>query len=236
MWALSDISYNQKKYFRLLVLAVFVVITLGGVVWFLGDYFLVQKVITLNPKPGTSITLAGYKNGQLSIDNVITKTSSYTKVRLHPNKYIIKFGGGGDYKDVVQEIQIDEPIEINTPSLGYSDSKLKQMLESERLEIQKALRANFDISNYQITNEKLFALGNWYSARLLPNTWYDPAVPADYLPRPINEENKNDILVAIMQKENGQWTLSHKPSVVYWLEEQPNIPEEVIRGANKPGY
>lgn len=224
-------NISKTKLILFLILSVLVVLA----VVFAWDYFITQKVVTLNPSLGTNITIGKQKGDEIAISKPIANTNSFKKIRLQPGLYVVKFAGTKDYQEETESININKPIEITTPKLNYTDTKLSQLLKSEKPAIQNSLLPFIPNTGYKINVEKLFKIGNWYGAQLIPGGWYDPTVPADLIPRPANNNNTQDMLKVIMKKGNGVWKVLAGPSIVISIADYPDIPQDVIRATNKLG-
>lgn len=214
-----------------LVLTVVILLILLVTAMFLWDYFITQKVITLNPSPNTSIAIYNQKPNQL-----ITKVSGFKKISLRPEAYNVKFTGSTDFQEESETLLVNKPITITTPSLNYTRTKLNQLLNSESVVVHAVLMASMPNNEYKINNEIMLGTGNWYCAQLIPKDWYDPTVPADYIPRPVNINNTMDILKVILKKEDGTWKPAAGPSIVFSIGDFPSIPQKIISTANHLGF
>jgi hypothetical protein len=210
-------------------------ILLGSVllilVIYLFDYFFIKKVVNLNPINNSTITLIKTDNNK-----EITITTKQKTVRVRSGNYTVKYSGGGEYEDINKQIEINSITTLTTPNLNYSSKKLLSILKQFKPSINSVLSKDPRFKDYLIENEAMYIRGEWYGARLIPKDWYDPSVPADYDPRPINENNTKEVLKIIMQNSGGEWKIIAGPVIVFNLEENKNIPEEVLRKVNKLGF
>lgn len=229
----SMINYypTKRKLIYRVFLIMFILIILGIVVFLLLNYFVMSKIVTLNPTPGTTITI----DDQTANKIVIVATSNQSK-RLHQGHYLIKYSGGNDYQDITDVINVNKPITLKTPELNFVDAKLSQILISERSLINGVLSTSYDQNNYQIDQEQLFKQGEWCGVTLIPNSWYDPTVPADYIPRPVNENNTLNILRVILNKDNGRWRIVAQPAIIFSKADYPHILPDVVSGVDKLGF
>jgi hypothetical protein len=218
---------NQKVKYILIVIVFLIVIALA--VW-LVDYFMVKKLVKLNPVNGSTITLINTNN-----DKEVVKTAKTKTIRVRSGDYLVRYDGGSDYQEVVKNITINSNTTLTTPALSYSTDKLNKVLKQSRSSINAVLSQDARFKDYVIEKEALFIKGEWYGARLIPIDWYKPNTEG-YIPRPINENNTKDFVKIVMQNEGEQWKIVAGPVVVLNLEENKNIPEEVIRKANKLGF
>ena len=217
----------KKPSLKLIVILVIVIIVMASVgvaIYF----FAVLKTVKLAPSNGITITLTRQS------DNVeITKTDEAKVIKVRSGSYGVNYSAGEDYQAINQTIVINGPTTISPPQLNYSISKLATMLPDEKSEIQAALAATItDIGSYYVGGEGLFARGDCYGVMLVPNTWFDPSSPVDALDRAINPNNTLDIVRVIAKKDGEQWQVVAGPSLIFYLDDYPNIPEEVVRAVN----
>lgn len=207
---------------RLLVSLVLLCLVASATV-FAWDYFVTQKVVTLDPSLGTTIAIGNQSGKDPVISSVILSTTSTKQIRLHPGTYALKFSGSKDYQEELVSILVNKSMEIKTPTLKYTDDKLSQLLVSEKASIHQYLQPFMPDAGYKIGIEKLFNTGQWYSASLIPGNWY-------------SSTNAQDMLRVIMKKENGQWKVEAGPSIVIYIGDYPNIPQDIIKATNKLGF
>ena len=87
--------------------------------------------------------------------------------------------------------------------------------------------------NYNVDSGTLIKDGNWYGARLKPTVWYDPTMAVKII-GPVSGDS--DMLRVILKKTKGQWEVVAGPSVIFAIDDYPDIPPEVIRATNKLGF
>ena len=230
----TNIPRNKLIIRFIIVLFVLIIITVSS--FFAWDYFVNQKVVTLNPSAGTTITIGEQARDEMAIGKQIASTNSLKSIRLQSGVYIVIFTGTSDYQDEYQSISIDKSTEIKTPDLKYTDEKLGRLLVSEKPAIQNVITPILPNPGYQIDNESLYEIGNWYGARLIPGGWYLSPPSSNILPGLINDNNTEDMLRVILKNDNGQWKLMAGPSIIFAIDDYPDIPEDVIRTTNKLGF
>lgn len=209
---------NHKKLIINIVIAIIVatvVIIVGVILW---NYLIFQKVVTLNPTAGTTIAIGSQVGEGTDIGTLLTKTSTKQILRLEPGHYVVQYSGTKDYQDQSIVINIVETTELTTPKLKLTQNKLDALLAIEKPAAQNAFSLVFDVDGYNITDDKLYQQGDWYSARLVPNN------------------SSLDTLRVIMKKENGQWKVAAGPSIIFFIGDYPNIPQNVISVTNKFGF
>lgn len=224
----------RKLITRLLIALVLLCVVVASA-YFAWDYFINQKIVTLNPSQGTVMTIGTKQGDEPIIVNQIASTNTKKKIRLHTGTYVIKFSGDKDYQEEASTVRIDKSMVINTPTLKYTDEKLAQLLDVDKALIQEVLQTVLPNARYSVDQEKLFYTGEWYGANLIPNDWYDPNAPADIIPRPTNVDNTLDMLRVIMKKDNGTWKVVAGPSIVFFVDDYPKIPQDIISETNKLG-
>jgi hypothetical protein len=205
-----------KNYKKLIIFAVVGLLILSGLYFgisTLWDYFITQKVITLNPTTGTTITLGTQYKDTQTINNEILRTTSKISKRLHPGNYVVKFSAK-DYESENQIINLNKDSIIPTPKLNYTTDKLSRVLINERKDIHTVV-LTVTGKNYTITDESLLKQANWYSAMLVPT------------------DSNQDTMKIILKKESSKWVVAVKPTVVIFIGDYPNIPQDVIRATNK---
>lgn len=208
---------HKKTIFRvvLLLFIVLVVVLAGLGAW---NYFITQKVVTLNPSDNTLITIGTHTGEGPNIGRVVAETSVKKSIRLKPGYYSVKYSSTKDFKNNLSVVKIDRTTELKTPKLDYTQSKLDQLVVIEKNQIQQALAKLLDTSGYTVKDDKLYSQADWYSARL------------------IYKDDSKDSLRVVLRKDGDKWTLATKPSFILSIVDYPNIPQEVIRGANKAGF
>ena len=225
---------NASK-IKLVVISLISLIIVGVIIvasLFAWDYFVTQKVVTLNPSPGTTITIGEQYKDEPTIKKEIASTKKLKEIKLLSGSYVVKFAGSSDYQAESRSIYIKESTEIKTPVLKYTDKKLGQLLIPEIPAIQNVITPILPNPSYQTNNETLLENGNWYGARLKPSVWDEPTMAVKYT-KPTGTE---DMLRLILKKENDQWKLMAGPSIIFAIADYPDIPQDVIRATNKLGF
>ena len=189
--------------------------------------------LTLEPTPGTTISIGKQTSDELVIGKQIVSTNSLKDISIPSGVYIVKFTGTSDYQDAYQSININKSTVIKTPDLKYTYEKLEQLLIDQKPAIQNTVTSVLPNSGYQIDKEVLLENGNWYGARLKPSIWYDSIVAAQYT-RPA--DGTEDMLRVILKNDNGQWKIMAAPSIIFAIADYPDIPQNVIRATNKLGF
>lgn len=228
---------KKRSLFSKVIFAFFVLAIIAGLIIFTWDFFVTQKVITFKPASDTHIILGSQKDDSTDINKIMVDTSEEIKKRIRPGSYIVKYiHNNKDYQEISQTITIEESITLSTPSFSYTKNKLDPILENERSSINNNVLTPYIDQGYQVNNEILFLTGEWYGVGLVPENWYDPSVPADLVPRPLNEVNTQDIQKLIAKKEGTIWMIVAGPSIVLSKEDYPNIPDDILRTTNKIGF
>ena len=175
-------------------------------------------MITLNPSNGTRITIGTQKGEGLKFDKILVSSTTQQKIRLKPDSYIVKYSGSVDSRDEYTTIKVDKAMKITTPKLSYTQTKLDQLLPTEKPAIQNAISSSYKVPGYTINDYKIYQQGDWSSARL------------------IYKDASRDNLRVILNKVNGKWQILAGPMFIVSILDNPSIPQEVIRTANKAGF
>jgi len=208
---------NHKKLYILLI--AFVLIA-AGLIWggsTLWGIFVTQKVVTLEPAPGTTITFGTQNSDTPSIAQEIVKTTTKLSKRLQPDAYLAIFSATG-YKSQTEAINLTDNVTIKTPQLAYTDDKLATILNQEKATIHKVISQQQGSAGYIVSVESLYHQADWYAAELTPN------------------DASLDTMKIILKKDGNIWKVAAKPSIVFWIDDYPNIPQDVIRATNKLGF
>ena len=219
-----------------IILWLIVVVAMLFVLLFGWNQLINKKLVTLTPSPNTTITIGKQTGDDLIIKKQIASTNSQKKLRLSPGTYIVKYSGSSDYQETTTVVQIDKPKELKTPLMQYTTAKLDQILKTEQPAIKKAMLAVQPSSGYAVDTEKLFFTGEWYGARLVPNDWYAAGDQTASGKKTPNPNSTQDVMRVILKKEGGTWIVAAGPSIIFNLQEQKNIPEDVVRATNKLGF
>jgi hypothetical protein len=234
---ISHFENISKK--KLVIQFVFLIILLALVAmasFFTWDYLVNNKDVTLNPTPGTTITIGERHGDEPVISKQIASTSVKKVIRIHVGSYAVKFSASRDYEPQTAGVDINDSTEITTPSLNYTDEKLASLLDAEKDNVHNVIWGVVPKDKYDISNEKLFYTGQWYSATLTPKDWYDPTVSANLIPRPTNDNNTLDTLRVVLKKQGSSWKMFAGPSVILYINDHPQIPQDIIRATNALGF
>lgn len=101
----------------------------------------------------------------------------------------------------------------------YSSAYLSSLLATEQDSILSVIKNTYPaiISNYTISDAKLFKKGEWYGAII--RQVVDPRSTADQYR-------------VILKKENGKWAMVHYPEIVVTKTNFPNVPIEILTAVN----
>jgi len=219
----------MKNHTQRIIFLVLGLIALCVALYFIFDYFVTKKAVTLVPDQGTSITLSNAAKTKKIISTSTPKT-----IRIKTGTYVIKYSGD-EYQNLEEYIRIEGKTSLKTPELSFKTEKLAQMLRAEEAAIHTTVTSLVG-GEYQISAENILKQGEWYAAYLLPGSWYDPATKNDINPYSANPYNTKDTLSVILNKENNKWKIAAEPKTTFWIDDYPNIPEDVVRAANKLGF
>ncbi|MCX6728170.1 MAG: hypothetical protein NTV39_00150 [Candidatus Saccharibacteria bacterium] len=200
------------------------------------NYLASLEKVTLNPTPGSTITLSSVNKDGSNAKTVKT-TGSRIEISVQSGYYLVKYGKGGEYQDQTEKILINKPLTITTPELSYTDKKLNQLLSDDKSIIHQTIFTFIGSdTSYRIVDDKLYLEGEWYSAKLVPKDFFLPP-PANSDPTllmPPNDNNTLDMLRVVLKKSDNNWDVVAKRTVLAF-DNYPDIPKGVITGANKFG-
>ena len=212
----DTITDRQQRNRKILLITAITVMVVGIAGWFIAD-FLNRKVVTLKPSNGITMTFGEPSHGEegAGIAVELAKTSKEAKeVRVKPGFYAVIYTGQG-IKQTRQLVEVKNDMTITAPSPTYSEERLAAMLKAQQTAIHSALSSNDKTNGYTPKGEALYQDGTWYAAKL---------VPAD----PINQ----DTLVVVMHKENDAWKVTAGPEISLYIDNYPDVPEDIIRDIN----
>lgn len=197
----------------LFILVVFVCVV-GAGLW---RVFVSEKVVTLEPKPGITISFGPSIDSESGspIQKVLVKTDSLVKLRISKGVYTAVFSGASNYATQNQTTQINANTTIMAPELSYTLQALAAQLSQQASTINQALQAQTSLAGYSVQAGQIYLDGSWYAAKL----------------EPINS-TQSDTELVIMHKEAGQWKLVAGPSVTLYLGDYPGVPQAVLRDIN----
>jgi ethanolamine utilization protein EutP (predicted NTPase) len=210
------INKNKKTYLYIGLGAVIFVafVWLMAILW---DVIITQKVITLEPASGTTITLGTQEGDTPAIKDQIAKTTTKLSKRLRPGAYIVIFSGKG-YEDQSQAIDLNDNVSIKTPKLLFTDEKLAEALTKEKNKLHEVVFRHINNDKYSIIGEGLYQRADWYvvAAR--------------------SKSDDLDDLRLVLRKDSGEWKVAAGVSSVLWIDNYPDVPQEIIRAANIIGF
>lgn len=215
----SNTNVNKPRRGMLLMI-VFGFLVLVLLITLLVKHFLVDKTLTIESRPGYTISV-GTPSGAgepVAIVKLIKKSSSSLSLHLASGYYLILFSEGPGYQQVYQSVNLTKNTNVVAPNLDYSAARLSSILDRQSSSIQSSF-ANSSSGNilnqgYSITNTGVYDKGAWYAGRLVPSS------------------AQNDVLVFVMHNVSGQWKLATAPAIVLYVGDYPNVPASVISSAN----
>jgi len=151
--------------------------------------------------------------------DLVIKASGSGNYHVKRGQYVYVVSGGKDYVDFTQTLTADKtPVNLELPSLDFTDKKLASLLSVEEPNIRQVLAEKypFQMQQYSVQKGHLYKQGQWYGAKLVPND------PANY-----------DELRVILKKSSGKWTLiSSPPEMVVSKAVYPEIPIDILNSVN----
>lgn len=150
-----------------------------------------------------------------------------SEIKLKKGNYRVTFQAE-NFTEQNIDVSLDDQPETLTIAPTYTDEQLSKLLKSEGTNITKVINQQIPetTSTYEITDGKLYQLGEWYAARLSIKQTPEQ-----------ERENYIDIYKIVLKKEGEQWKLVTKPpELIISSPKYPAIPEEILIDVNKnPG-
>jgi hypothetical protein len=202
--------------YRLLLLAVLVIIGLAGVLLY------VMSLQTLTVNYVNASTVEVYRSKSLEGDDnpkpVKTLEQSGQSIKLRRGTYTIHYVGSTGYDSKYVEVTLSKNREI-TIKPDFSEEKQAEIAAAELPAIVGVLSAKYPkTSLYAVKPGKILRDGEWYLASL---QYQGP------------DQNNSDSLKAVFHRENGTWVLKTlPPSIVLTEFAFPDIPSAVLKEAN----
>ena len=148
----------------------------------------------------------------------IRDIQSGEKMFLKDDIYAVKTKGA-EYKENLKFFSVKGSELVYTYELSFSDSKLNDLLETERAPAQQAILDTYPklAELYEVESDKLLMQGNWYITTFV---YTGP----DRLSR--------DRLRVVAQKQSDGWKSVTKPQIAIGSPEYPGIPLVVLDEVN----
>lgn len=166
-----------------------------------------------------SIEKLNKDNTKTTLQNKIVKIN--TPIKLKKGEYIINFKGS-DYASQFINLDLSQNNQVIILEPEYTDSKLSSLLPEEEENIKNVVKQRFlrNKSEYQISNMRLFILGNWAGVKI-EKTSSD------------EQEYYQDVFRLVLKKENNQWLIvNEKPELIINSISYPEIPKSILKEIN----
>jgi len=214
---------------KIIIVAIFcLALIIGGGFWW--QYYNSFTEVTIIPNNDTTITVGTSTDNQLAIQKPNIKTNQLLTKKIKKGNYQVLYSQPG-YQDKIVSVSINKNTTIKSMDLDYTPERLNQILNQDKNIIQTTVLSTVT-TGYSIIKEDIYKKGDWYSAVLMPNSWYRTDLPADYHPKQPNPNNTLYILRVVLHKDNGGWRVAAGPSIVLSIGDYPSIPQEIIRTVN----
>lgn len=213
------------SFWQVIKLLLVVVALVGG--WIFGNLKnnqLSNVKVQVNVPSATKISV--YKDlggdGPYSFDpsQPLASDLSYSQeVNLSPGTYdLVASDPNHVYVNDISQALVNATTSAISPHLSYTESKLQAMLPGVRAAAQAVLFKTYPTleTNYTVSKDGLFMLGDWYGAVLKP---VSPNM---------------DTLRVILESRNGSWTVAvRQPDISIGEPSNPKIPAAVVEAADQ---
>jgi len=187
---------------------------------FFTSYLLSLRSLTVSYENVQKVKI--YKTIALDSGNAPTPkvviTKSGKSVKLPKGQYTAYYEGKAGYESrfMVFDLRHSRSLTIR-PS--YSEARLDSILNSEQVEIDSVLYANYPKANlYKMNKGKLYRNGTWYGTTLT------------YIG---SDQYNSDTLRVIFHKESGNWVIkTNPPDIVFNAFDYPDIPKDILTDVN----
>lgn len=136
----------------------------------------------------------------------------------------------GKYTAAIQNDRYDQtPIEfevvnqdvIVTINPSFSANQLNKILATEQAAINKKITDTYPsvIASFDLKKGQLYKEGEWYATILIQKT--------------AGRGDEPDIYRTVLKKEDGQWVIKAKPTIVLSAKVYPDIPFEILSTVNR---
>lgn len=177
-------------------------------------YFQNTTILTIKSENVSSTTVK--RDGNFDV----SKSDDSFDVRVFKHSItLISYEGAAGFSHGETNIKVGESKKDVSISPYFSTERLRELAENEKDSVIKAINSsNSKMSGYKIVDYKLYHFGDWASAQL---DWR-----GDY-------EQNTDSLRVILNKKSNRWVVLSYPQIVYFSENYPEIPEDILESVNK---
>lgn len=196
----------------IIISSIIVLATAGFFVW---NYFSSFRNINfIVNEPGLAVDIYSSKD-----TSVISLTSGSTTLSLRDGDYYYKIDNEKNGL-INQDFKIDKTVSEITINPNYSSAYLNSQLIIEKTEILSIINNTYPafINNYVISNEQLFAKGEWFGANITRKTQIGDIT---------------DPYKVILNKQDGKWSLVHYPEIVVTKYLFPDVPIDILNSINQ---
>jgi len=202
----------NKKTLILLILSGIVLLIFAGILL----YFQSFKTVYFDIKK---------QDIDVKIQRDRTEVGNFTnsgELRLPAGKYLATIQNDRyDQTPIAFEV-VNKDLTI-TIDPSFSTSYLNQILDTEQAAINKKITDSYPavISKFELKRGQLYKEGEWYATILIQKT--------------AGRGDEPDIYRTVLKKEDGQWVIKAKPTIVLSAKVYPDIPFEILSTINRKG-
>lgn len=223
----------MNRFVRNLVIGFFVLLLVGGVVWFVSGR---EKPQDLQITFTSGVIGAPVKIYSVAADddvdssafitpkNLVKEVGQNTTVSLKRGKYVVVSQTGTDYEVQKSTVTLGDKPEKVVINPGYTEQKLNAILNQEAGNTRQVITAALSpsISGFKILPGKMYEKGEWYATTIVPN------LSAEEL-----RLSYTDTYRVVLHKTNGSWKLATLPELTLSSLTYPDIPKHILADVNK---
>ena len=176
-----------------------------------------QKSVTFLPNSNNKIEIGTLNFKTRMLQSHITDSSQQTSIRLRSGEYAVRYSAPDQIAQSAV-INLSQNLNLTSPPLDFTASKLSQFVTAEAPAIKAAIIVLPGITHLVISDITLYKHADAATARLKSS-------PAD--PEPLS---------VILQKYNDIWKIVAGPAILISIKEHPAIPADIVRAVNNQQY
>lgn len=150
----------------------------------------------------------------------VAEPAAGQEIRLKKGDYLVR-SSGKNIAQTQQKITIDGRKTSFDIDFSYTSDYLGSLYDDEQLAIYTAMLLEYPKidSDYSLSHEKLYGMGDWFGATLVYND---------------QQADNRDSLRLLMQKSGDGWqVISKPPTPVLSAPNYPDVPYEILKAINQ---
>lgn len=144
------------------------------------------------------------------------------EIRLSAGKYTVAIQNDRYDQTPIEFEVVNQDITV-TIDPSFSANHLNRILATEQTAINKKITDSYPnaITGFELKRGQLYKEGEWYATILIQKT--------------AGRGDEPDIYRTVLKKENGQWVIKAKPTIVLSTKVYPDVPFEILSTVNRKG-